>query len=98
MPKAVWRHNTTVCKATNFTSFQLMYKVDTVLPEEVKHRSLQTVIEAPMCPSEAEEKDLLESDRLKAIANLQKYQEEKKAWRDPKVKLRELYVGNMVLL
>jgi hypothetical protein len=51
-----------------------------------------------MCPSEAEEKDLLESDKLKAIANLQKYQEEKKAWRDPKVKLRELYVGNMVLL
>jgi hypothetical protein len=24
----------------------------------------------PLCPSEAEEKDMLESDRLKAIANL----------------------------
>jgi hypothetical protein len=29
------------------------------------------------CPSEVEEKDLLESDRLKAVANLQKYQDEK---------------------
>jgi hypothetical protein len=45
-----------------------------------------------------EEKDLLESDRLKAIANLQKYQEETRIWRDPKVKLREFDVGNLVLL
>jgi hypothetical protein len=27
-------------------------------------------------PDEAEEKDLLESDRLKAVTNLQKYQDE----------------------
>jgi hypothetical protein len=39
------------------------------------------------CPSEAEEKDLLEPDRLKALASLQKYQDETKAWRDSKVKL-----------
>jgi hypothetical protein len=41
---------------------------------------------------------LLESDRLKAVANLQKYQEETRAWRDPKVKLWEFNVGNFVLL
>jgi hypothetical protein len=51
-----------------------------------------------VCPNEAEEKDLLESDRLKAIANLQKYQEEIRTWRDLKVKLREFDVGNLVLL
>jgi hypothetical protein len=51
-----------------------------------------------MCPTEVEEKDLLESDRLKAVANLQKYQEETRPWRDLKVKLREFYVGNLVLL
>jgi hypothetical protein len=51
-----------------------------------------------MCPNEAEEKDLLESNRLKSIANLKKYQEETRTWRDPKVKLREFVVGNMVLL
>jgi hypothetical protein len=48
---------------------------------------LQTAIETPVCPNEMDEKYLLESDRLKAIANLQKYQEEKRTWRDPKVKL-----------
>jgi hypothetical protein len=51
-----------------------------------------------VCLSEAEEKDLFESDRLKAVANLEKYQEETRAWRDPKVKLREFQVGNLVLL
>jgi hypothetical protein len=44
-----------------------------VLPDEIKHRSLRTATETPACPNEAEEKNLLESDRLKAIANLQKY-------------------------
>jgi hypothetical protein len=47
-----------------------MYGTEVVLPEEVKHQSLQTAVEAPVCPSEAEEKDLLESGRLKAVANL----------------------------
>jgi hypothetical protein len=35
---------------------------------------------------------------LKAVANLQKYQEETRAWRDMKVKLRKFDVGNLVLL
>jgi transposase len=40
MPQAVWSHNTTVCRATNFTPFRLMYGAEAVQPEEVKHRSL----------------------------------------------------------
>jgi hypothetical protein len=98
MPQAVWSHNTTVCKATNFMLFRLMYGGEAVLPEEVKHRSLRTAMATPACPSKAEEKDLLESGRLKVVANLQKYQEETWAWRDPKVKLRDFDVGNLVLL
>jgi hypothetical protein len=98
MPQAVWSHNTIVCRATNFTSFQLMCGAEAVLPEEVKHRSLRTATMAPSCPSEAEEKDLLESDKLKVVANLQKYQKETRAWRDPKVKLWDFDVGNIVLL
>jgi hypothetical protein len=56
------------------------------------------VIEALACPSKAKEKDLLESYRLKDVVNLEKYQEETRAWRDPKVKLREFDIGNLVLL
>jgi hypothetical protein len=98
MPQTVWSHNTTVYRATNFTPFWLMYGAKAVLPEEVKHRNLRTTIEVPACPSEAQEKDMLESDRLKAVVNLQKYHEETRAWRDPTVILWEFDVGNLVLL
>jgi hypothetical protein len=40
---------------------------------------------------------LLESDRLKAVANLEKYHKETGAWRDLKVKLKQFEVGNLVL-
>jgi hypothetical protein len=69
-----------------------------MLPEEVKHRSLRAAAESTTCLNEAEEKDLLESDRLKAVTNLEKYQDETRAWRDPKVKLKEFEAGNLVLL
>jgi hypothetical protein len=98
MPQAVWSHNTTVCRATNFSPLRPMYGAEALLHEEVKHQSLRTTTATPACPSEAEEKDLLELDRLKAMANLQKYQEETRAWRDHKVKLWEFDVGNLVLL
>jgi hypothetical protein len=75
-----------------------MFGVEAVLLEEVKHKSFQTKIEVPPCPSKAEGKDLLEPDRLKPIVNLHKYQEEMKAWREPKVKPRDFEVGDLVLL
>jgi hypothetical protein len=43
-----------------------------MLPKEIKHRSMQTATEIVPCPIEAEEKDLLESNRLKAVVNLEK--------------------------
>jgi hypothetical protein len=87
MPTIVWSHNTTICRATNFTPFQLMYGAKAMLPEEINHQSLQTATEIVQCPNEAEEKDLLKSKRLKVVVNLEKYQEQARAWRDPKVKL-----------
>jgi hypothetical protein len=70
MPRAVCSHNTMVCRATNFTPFRLLFRAEAILPKEIKHQSLRITAEAPPCPNEVEEKDLLESDRLKAITNL----------------------------
>jgi hypothetical protein len=89
MPRAVWSHNTMVYRATNFTPFRLLFGAEAVLPEEIKHQSLRTTTEAPPC---------LELERLKAIVNLQKYQDETRSWRDLKVKKRDFDVGNLVLL
>jgi hypothetical protein len=55
-------------------------------------------MEVPPCPNEVEDKDLLEPDKLMAVANLQKYQNETRAWRVPKVNLREFSKGDLVLL
>jgi hypothetical protein len=37
MPTGAWSHNTTVCRATNFTLFRLMYGAEAMLPEEIKY-------------------------------------------------------------
>jgi hypothetical protein len=50
-----------------------------MLPEEIKHRSLRAIAESAACPNEVEEKHMLESDKLKAVTNLEKYQEEMRA-------------------
>jgi hypothetical protein len=70
MPRAVWSHNTIVSRATNFTPFQLLFGTEAVLPKEIKQRSLWTTIEVLPCPSKVKDKDLLEPDRLMAVANL----------------------------
>jgi hypothetical protein len=75
-----------------------LFRAEAVLLEEIKHKSMRTIVKAPPCPSEAEETDLSESERLKAVTNLQKYQDETRNWRDAKVKKRDFDVGNLVLL
>jgi hypothetical protein len=72
-PTVVWSHNATVSRATTFTPFWLMYGTKAMLPEEIKHQSMRTATETIPCPNEAEEKDLLDSDRLKAVVYLEKY-------------------------
>jgi hypothetical protein len=98
MPRAMWSHNIVVCRATNFTPFRLLFRAEAVVPEEIKHWNLHTAMEAPTCPNEIEERDLVELDMLKVVANLQKCQDETRSWHDSKVKIRELDVGDLVLL
>jgi hypothetical protein len=44
MQRAVWSHNTMVCRAANFTPFQLLFRVKAVLPKEIKHQSMRTTM------------------------------------------------------
>jgi hypothetical protein len=71
----------------------LIFRADLVLLEEIKHKSFRTTTEVSPCPCDAKDKDLLEPDRLKIVVNLQKYQEETKARKDPKDKARVFDVG-----
>jgi hypothetical protein len=44
----------------------------------------------PLWPTEVESKDLLESEHMKAVENLQFYQNEMRAWRDKKINLKHI--------
>jgi hypothetical protein len=82
----------------NFTPFQLLYGEKPVTPKEIKLHSVRTRAEAIYNPTEAESKDLLEPERMKAVENLQSYQNEMRAWRDKKVKQKCIEAGDLVLL
>jgi hypothetical protein len=57
--RAVWGHNTSICRDMKFTPFKLSYREEPITPKEIKLRSARTKTEATCSPSEAESKDLL---------------------------------------
>jgi hypothetical protein len=54
-------------------SFKLLFGEEAVTPEEIKFKSTRTTQEVVHSPTEAESKDMLESDRLKVAENLHAY-------------------------
>jgi hypothetical protein len=83
--RAVWSHNTSVCRAMKFTPFKLLYEEEHVTPEKIKLHSAKTRAEAIYSPRKAESKDLLEPEHMKEVENLPSYQNETRAWRNEKV-------------
>jgi hypothetical protein len=98
LSRAIWSHNTSICRATNFTPFRLLYGEEPVTLEEIKLCSARTKAEAIYSPTEAESKDLLEPEHMKVVENLQSYQNELRAWRDKKVKQKHIEARDLVLL
>jgi hypothetical protein len=98
LSKAVWSHNTSVSRATKFTPFKFLFGKEAVTPKEIRFKSARTMVETMHSPTKVESKDLLESDRLKAVKNLHAYQAKTTAWRDKKVKEKAFDVGDLVLL
>jgi hypothetical protein len=96
--RAVWSHNTSNWRATNFTTFRLLYDEEPVTPEEIKLCSARTKVEVIYSPTEDESKELLEPERMKAVENLQSYQNETRAWRDKKVRPKQIEARDLVLL
>ena len=55
-----------------------------MLPGEIKHESLQVTKQA-LAEDEDYTKETVEETRLRAVQNMQAYQEETKRWRNKKV-------------
>jgi hypothetical protein len=66
LSRVVWNHNTSICRATKFIPFKLLYREEPITPEEIKLGSARTNTEAVYSPTEAESKDLLKPEQMKA--------------------------------
>jgi hypothetical protein len=66
----VWSHNTTVCRATNFTPSWLLFRAKQYYQKRSNIKVYAQQRRHHHAPNEAEEKDLLELERLKAVTNL----------------------------
>jgi hypothetical protein len=94
--RVIWSHNTTESRTTKFTPFRLLYGAEAMCPEELANKSARVLVGSSR-ESEEVDKDVVEIDRLEAVQNLLKYQEETKKWRDKKVSLKNNQVGDFVL-
>jgi hypothetical protein len=65
-------------------------------PEELANESAR-VLAGSSRENEEADKDLVEIDRLDAVQNLLKYQEETRRWRNKKVSLKDIKVEDFVL-
>jgi hypothetical protein len=62
-------------------------------PKELTNESARVLV-GNSRESEEANKDLVEIDRLDAVQNLLKYQEETRKWRNKKVSLKNIQVGD----
>jgi hypothetical protein len=85
LPRVVWSHNTTTSRGTNFTSFRLLYVEEVVIPEEIKLCSLRADQEPQNKKYTNLAIDAREEDKLQALRNIEKYQNETRKWRNKKV-------------
>jgi hypothetical protein len=65
-------------------------------PEELTNESARVLAGSSRESKEAD-KDRVEIDRLDVVQNLLKYQEETRRWRNKKVSLKDIKVGDFVL-
>jgi hypothetical protein len=96
LSRGIWSHNTTESKTTKFTPFMLFYGAKAMCPEELANESAIVLVGSSR-ESEEVDKDLVEIDRLDVVQNLLKYQEETRKWRNKKVSLKNIQVGDFVL-
>jgi hypothetical protein len=96
LSRVIWLHNTTESRTTKFTPFRLLYGAEAMCPEELANESARVLVGSSR-ENEEVDKDLVEIDRLDAVQNLLKYQEETRKWRDKKVSLNNIQVGDFVL-
>jgi hypothetical protein len=98
LPKVIWSHNTTVSRATGFSPFRLLFGTEAMTPKEIKNENMRVLKAKEIEEIDKKvEKDMIELTILEAAENIEKYQNETKAWRDQKVVRKDVKTGDLVL-
>ncbi|WCJ43869.1 hypothetical protein M5689_024578 [Euphorbia peplus] len=104
LPFAIWGYRTTVRTTTGATPYSLVYGMDAVLPVEMEMQSLRVVLEEHIPETEwirdrVGQLDLLDKKRLRALDQLQMYQQRLANTYNKKVRTvsRPIKVGDLVL-
>jgi hypothetical protein len=93
----VWNHNIVVSRSTGFTPFNLLFGDEAITAEEARTGSIRTLASAEDEDDCKITKDTIEGTRLQAIEHINKYQAVTVKWRDPKVRLKNIKPGYLVL-
>jgi transposase InsO family protein len=96
LSRVVLSHTTTKSRTTKFTPFRILYGAEAMFPEELANESARVLVGSSR-ENEEVDKDSVEIDRLDTVQNLLMYQEETSKWRDKKVSLKNIQVGDFVL-
>jgi hypothetical protein len=98
MPRLIWSHNTTISRATGFTPYCLLFGTEAVTPKEIRNESLMVLKTKEIQEVDMKiEEDMIEFIIFEVAENIEKYQEETKAWRDKKIVKKDIKDGDLVL-
>jgi hypothetical protein len=99
LPLVLWALCTNINRATRETAFHLVYGADVVLRHEIFLETSRVAQFNEEDQDEARElnSNLLEEERNKELANMQKYQESLKRYYNKSIVPRELGMGDLVL-
>jgi hypothetical protein len=87
-----------VSRATGFMPFGLLFGTEAMTPEEIKKESMRVLKAKEIEEADQKvEKDTIELTILESAENIEKYQNETKAWKDKKVVRKYIKTGDLVL-
>jgi hypothetical protein len=95
LPRVIWSHNTTTTRTTQFSPFKLLYGEEAMLPEQL---CLGTLSDIPSSDEDLKASvQNIEEVCLQAGTNLSSYQEETRRWKNKKIRLKFIRLGDLVL-
>ena len=103
VPAVLWAYWTTYKRETNQTPFKLVYGQEVVVPLHFRQHTIEIVEVLTLDIGEAKHERLfqiqkLKEDKIISLQHQEAQKQQEKAWHDRNIKLKNILVGDLVLL